>query len=414
MTTERLLFYDNIRQDENIGRAVRIVSAARDEAVGLHEREAVMADFYELQRSLLRLVRYGDPALTYWQNYLLELVASAENAFSLMAEKGRIDPALELFAEGDFRELREMLGIDWKSISEIIGEGRPCVCSATASSVKKDHRISEVFQAFIGSPESTVQELSSFYRNNMCGVFGRYSVFAWDGDIRGVEKPDPITFEELIGYETQQEQLIRNTRMFLEGRRANNVLLYGDKGTGKSSSVKALVNQFADQGLRMISLPKDRIMEIPKVMDRVADRGCRFLIFIDDLSFEATEIEYKKFKSVLEGDVETQPENVLVYVTSNRRNLVRELWSDRGDPQEVHGRDGVQETQSLADRFGLTITFTSPGKSLYNEMVLSIARREGVAMDEEALLREANQWDMRQTSRSGRSARQFITHISGK
>ena len=412
MTTDQLLFFDNIRKDENIGRAIRIVSAVRDDTNILHDE--VEPEYYELQRNLLRSVRYGAPQLTFWQNYLLQLVASSENEFSLMAEKGMNDLLLEQFAEGDLIVIRKLLEIDWKQIIAWMDDKRMCVCDTRSSSIKEDRRIMELYQSFSGPSETMAQDISSFYRNNMCGSFGKYSVFVWDGELRGIEDPDSVTFEDLIGYKTQQEQLIKNTEMFLEGRRANNVLLYGDKGTGKSSSVKALVNQFSDRGLRMISLPKDRIMDITKVMNRVADRGCRFLIFIDDLSFEATEIEYKKFKSVLEGDVSVRPENVLVYVTSNRRNLVRELWSDRGDPQEVHSRDGVQETQSLADRFGLTITFSSPEKKLFNEMVLAIAEREGVEIDQETLLREANKWDMRQTSRSGRSARQFITHISGR
>lgn len=407
-----MLLFDNIRKDENLIKAVRISNAflaGEGDALG-----EASADYYDLQRKLLRTVRYGDRTLTYWQNYVLDLTASSENAFSLMAERGDEDPFLFQLAEGDIRDIQQLMDIDWEMISSRIDDGRPCLCSVQAASVKEDRRIRMVFEALKGDPAGAVGKLALYYKENMCGLFGRYRVFAWEGLLKGIEDPDPVTFDELVGYEIQQEQLIQNTEMFLDGYRANNVLLYGDKGTGKSSSVKALINRFSDRGLRMISLPKDRILDITNLMGVIAGRGCRFIIFIDDLSFEATEIEYKKFKSVLEGDVEVRPDNVLVYVTSNRRNLVKELWSDRGDPLEVHGRDGIQETQSLADRFGLTITFPSPGKSLFNEMIISIARREGVEIDQDLLLREANKWDMRQTGRSGRSARQFITHISGK
>ena len=190
--------------------------------------------------------------------------------------------------------------------------------------------------------------------------------------------------------------------------------MYGDKGTGKSSSVKALLNYFSCSGLRMINVPKARIFDITKIMEMVSGRGCCFIIFIDDLSFESTEIEYKHFKSVLEGGVEVQPKNVLVYVTSNRRNLVKETWTDRNSQDgEIFAQDGIQERQSLADRFGLTITFYAPDKELYTEIVRSLAEREGLDPDSQQLIEEANKWDMRQTSRSGRSAKQFVTHISG-
>lgn len=412
MNIDRMLFFDNIRKDNIIIKAVRIVRALlKDDST---PGEETAADYYDLQRALLKNVSYGDPALTYWQNYVLELTAAAENAYSLTAERGPVGEWMLQMAEGDIEDIQNLLSIDWQTVSERMMDQRVCVCCVKAAVVQQDERIQLVNQALAGSPEQAVRALAVYYREHLCGLFGRYRVFAWDGSLKGIRKPDAITFDDLIGYEVQQEQLIRNTEMFLEGKRANNVLLYGDKGTGKSSSVKALVNRFADRGLRMVSLPKDRIMDITEIMDELSGRGCRFLIFIDDLSFEATEIEYKKFKSVLEGDVEVRPDNVLVYVTSNRRNLVKELWSDRGDPNEVHGGDGIQESQSLADRFGLTITFLSPAKSLYNEMVLSIAEKEGLEIDKEELLRQANIWDMRQTGRSGRSARQFITHISGK
>ena len=163
----------------------------------------------------------------------------------------------------------------------------------------------------------------------------------------------------------------------------------------------------------MINVPKSRIFDISEIMELVSGRGCKFIIFIDDLSFEDTEIEYKHFKSVLDGGVEVQPDNVLLYVTTNRRNLVKETWKDRNDTDgEVHMSDGIHERQSLADRFGLKITFTAPDKELYTEIVKSIAEKQGLDIDDEKLMAEANKWDMRQTSRSGRSAKQFITHIA--
>lgn len=406
-----MLFFDNIRKDENVKRAVNIIENGSSTAhADIRHAES---DYYELQRSLLRNVKFGDPELTFWQNYLLSLVADSENAYSLAAEKGMPDDLTLRLVEGDIIEIKRLMEIDWGTASPRMHDDRPCVCIVKAP-VEDDGRASAIYKALEKDPAEAARGLAEYYRKKMCGELGRYKAFVWNGDLRGVEHPDPITFDDLIGYKVQQEQLIRNTQMFLDGKRANNVLLYGDKGTGKSSSVKALLNKFAVDGLRLISLPKDRILEITTVMNRVADRGCRCIIFIDDLSFEASEIQYKKFKSVLEGGVEVQPANVLVYVTSNRRNLVKEMWSDRGDNGEVHTRDGMEERQSLADRFGLTITFSEPDKKLYNEIIKSVAKREGVDIDEETLMKEATKWDMRQTGRSGRSARQFITHISGR
>lgn len=415
MSVDRMLFYDNIRKDENVDRASRICEAIENKGpFDSFPSPEILKDYYDLQRSLLRTVTSGDPSLSYWQNYVLGLTADSENTFSLRSESADPDELTLRFAQGDIEEIQKLLRIDWKTVSEEMEDSGLCVCAVEAVQAKTDERISLLNMALKDSPEQAVKDVAKYYRRHMCGLLGRYRVFVWDGQLRGVENPDPITFDDLVGYESQKKQLIRNTEMFLDGRRANNALLYGDKGTGKSSSVKALINKFRDKGLRMISMPKDRIFDITKVMDGVSGRGCRFIIFIDDLSFEETEIEYKKFKSVLDGGVEIQPSNVLVYVTSNRRNLVKEMWSDRGDSGEIHASDGIQERQSLADRFGLTITFPEPGKRLYDDIVLSIAKREGVDIDERQLLDEANKWDMRQTSRSGRSARQFITNISGR
>ena len=248
---------------------------------------------------------------------------------------------------------------------------------------------------------------SSFYANNTAFIYK-------NGELETVEHFDKIKLSELKSYEAQRKAVIENTLRFINGQRYNNVLLYGDCGTGKSSTVKAIANEYACEGLRLIELKKKQLHEIPNIVEAISKNPLKFIIFIDDLSFEASELQYKKFKSVLEGGIEVQPANVLVYVTSNRRNLVKEMWSDRGDSGEVHARDGMEERQSLADRFGLTITFSAPDKKLYEEIVRSVAKKEGVDMDEETLLKEAVKWDARQTGRSGRSARQFVTHIAGK
>lgn len=413
MNLDRLLFYDNLRKDETVRMAAGL--AERAESGLLEPTGEELSRYYEIQRRLLDCISTGDTAGTYWENYIFRLVAESENRFSLSAEKSAADSGTISLAEGDVALLQEIAALDWAAVARVLDPERPCVC-AMEPPVEEDGRaclVRDALEPHLSAAES-VRKLEEYYRLHCCGVLGKYRAFLWNGELVGIKKHDPITFDDLIGYDVQQQQLIRNTEVFVRGKRANNVLLYGDKGTGKSSSVKALLNYFGDRGLRMINVPKARIFDITKIMEMVADRGGKFIIFIDDLSFESTEIEYKHFKSVLEGGVETQPENVLVYVTSNRRNLVKETWTDRNSTDgEIFAADGIQERQSLADRFGLTITFYAPDKELYSEIVKSLIEKEGIDIDERQLLSEANKWDMRQTSRSGRSAKQFVTHISG-
>ena len=406
MNVEKLLFFNDLCRDSII-RTVQLAVSSPD----LRESRAA---YYEAERLILCKIPDKGAEGTIWQNHLFHRISESENLFSLAAERGEAEDFMLKIAADEITELRKLIYADWEAISHKVHDDRKCVMNMDIpEDIQTDSRLSELRDAIInGTPEKAAIKLAEYYRKNYCGHLGKFRAFVWDGDIIPILNPDPITFDDLIGYDYQQRQLITNTQAFMEGKRANNVLLYGDKGTGKSSSVKALLNMFGNRGLRLINLPKDKMFDITKIMKRVSDRAIRCIIFIDDLSFEESESEYKHFKSVLEGGVEVQPENVLVYVTSNRRNLVKEMWSDRGDDGEIHVGDGIQERQSLADRFGLTITFSAPDKELYSEIVVSIAEREGIIEDREKLLEEANKWDMRQTSRSGRSARQFITNYS--
>lgn len=412
MNLDRFLYYENIRSDDIVRMSVELAAKAK---AGIPAEESDISSFYDVQRRILKEIRTADTEGTYWENYIFRLTAESENYFSLSAEKGETDEITEMLAQGDLAMIRDLLNLDWKAVAEFFDPSRPCVCCLTPP-IEEDGRASLIREALSQrlSLSESVKKMENYYRLHLCGIIGKYRAFLWNGSLKGIKDHDPVTFDDLIGYDIQQQQLIRNTGVFVNGGKANNVLLYGDKGTGKSSSVKALLNYFAYSGLRMISVPKARIFDITKIMDMVAGRGCCFIIFIDDLSFESTEIEYKHFKSVLEGGVEVQPKNVLVYVTSNRRNLVKETWTDRNSQDgEIFAQDGIQERQSLADRFGLTITFYAPDKELYSEIIKSLAEKEGLDLSDHQLMEEANKWDMRQTSRSGRSAKQFITHISG-
>lgn len=409
MSINRLLYFDEILEDEVISEGIYVFEALEG---GGEVTGSVQNAYFDLQRKLLRDDGESDGRGNYWQNRILRAIAGSENPFSLAAENGTLPALAESFAERDIIELQSLLNADWDKAAEVIDGGRPCVCGALCPG-RKSARIEKISEIMSLESAECTHRLAEFYGSECCGTIGKYRAFIWNGGLEGVERPDPITFDELIGYERQHEQLIRNTAAFLNGKIANNVLLYGDKGTGKSSAVKALLPYFSDRKLRLLSIQKDKISDISRIMDTISGRGCKFIIMIDDLSFEEHEIEYKLFKSVLEGGVEIQPSNILLYVTSNRRNLVKEMWSDRGENGEVNARDGIQERLSLSDRFGLTITFGSPDKKLFNEIVKSIAKREGVEIDETVLLQEANKWDMRQTSRSGRSAKQFVTYMAG-
>lgn len=258
-----------------------------------------------------------------------------------------------------------------------------------------------------------------FYNTFGCGDISRFRSFKYDGGLKkivGIDNPDTITFDDIIGYTAQTEELIGNTEAFLKGFPANNVLLVGSRGTGKSSSVKALANKYYKDGLRIIEITKEQIVELTKLLSSLKDRGGKFIIFIDDLSFDESEIQYKHMKSLLDGGSQSKPDNVLFYATSNRRHLISEKWSDRqrgSEDAEIHTQDTLNEKLSLADRFGITISYPKPTSSEYLNMVKIMARKSGISIDEEILEKEALKWEINQKGVSGRTARQFVNHLKG-
>jgi len=291
-----------------------------------------------------------------------------------------------------------------------------------------------------------VPELAAYYATHGTGMLAHHRAFRWLGAAAGdpesaagasaarewlvpVPVPDAVQPDDLIGYEAERALLRRNTAYFLAGYAANNVLLYGDRGTGKSSSIKALLNEQCARHapgsvearvdwsrLRLIEVPKARLADFPLLVALLRDRPQRFIVFVDDLSFEEGETDYKHLKALLEGGLEARPPNVVVYATSNRRHLVRESFADRPAPdaEEVHARDTMQEKLSFADRFGLVITFPAPDQALYLEIVEGLARRRGLAIGRAALRARAIEWAAWHNGRSGRTARQFIDHLTAE
>ena len=263
------------------------------------------------------------------------------------------------------------------------------------------------FRMFDGSLEKVAQ----YYKENGCGIFARYKAFIWrDGDIQPVLHPDRIDMESFTGYEIQRDKVVDNTRSFIEGKSCNNCLLYGDKGTGKSSTVKAIANEFRKDGLRIVEIPKERLIDFPILVDKIAALPMKFIIFIDDLSFQKQDQSYTTLKAVLEGGLAARPDNALIYATSNRRHLVKESFSDRTD-DDVNTRDNMQESLSLSDRFGLAVCYSIPTKQEYVDIVLALAKQKGIDMSDKELEMGAERFALSRGGRSPRCAKQYVESL---
>lgn len=263
------------------------------------------------------------------------------------------------------------------------------------------------FKMFDGS----LKNVARYYKENGCGIFARYKAFIWrDGDIQPVLHPDRIDMDSFTGYEIQRDMVVNNTKSFIEGKSCNNCLLYGDKGTGKSSTVKAIANEFRKDGLRIVEIPKERLIDFPILVDKIAALPMKFIIFIDDLSFQKQDQSYTTLKAVLEGGLAARPDNALIYATSNRRHLVKESFSDRTD-DDVNTRDNMQESLSLSDRFGLAVCYSIPTKKEFVDIVIALARQKGIEMSEEELEMGAERFALSRGGRSPRCAKQYVESL---
>lgn len=368
-----------------------------------------------------------------WHNYLTFLLITDENPFSLTCEKvGANQGSVNYFAEGDFRAFKDLFDFDFSPLENELGIDCFSRISNYQAIGKKElmynKNVSEKVQALSEKLEKAADEkeffalVTDFYRAYGVGMFGLNKAFRIasldQGQIRfcPINNMDAVVLDDLIGYEIQKKKLVDNTQAFVDGRKANNVLLFGDSGTGKSTSIKAIVNEFYDQGLRMIEIYKHQFKDLSTVIAQIKNRNYKFIIYMDDLSFEEFEIEYKFLKAVIEGGVETRPENILIYATSNRRHLIKENWNDRNDMEHqngMHRSDTMEEKLSLVNRFGVTINFSKPNQKEYFNIVINLARRTGITMSDEDLCREANRWELSHGGISGRTAQQFINYISG-
>ena len=428
--TSKLLLYSNLGSDSILLRLSEIFSDWDHHRC--EKPELIRRIYVEIKRLLDLATLYGFDT-NLWHNYLTFVLISNENSFSLTCERtGASDGSVNHFAKADFRIFRNLFDFDFGPIEADLGIDCFSVLSDYRAIPKKAQmyyrNVSEKVRALSAAIEAAKDEneifdlVTAHYRDHGVGMFGLNRAFRIRPTADGVEfcainNLDSVTLNDLIGYECQKKELRENTEAFVSGRGCNNMLLYGDAGTGKSTSVKAILNEYADRGLRMIEIYKHQFGQLSDVIARIKNRNYRFMIFIDDLSFEEHEVEYKFLKAVIEGGVETRPDNVLICATSNRRHLIQETWNDRKDMEfngDVHRSDTMEEKLSLAARFGCAINYSNPDRRQYHEIVKGIASRvEGLNISEEQLLAEANKWEIRHGGVSGRTAQQFINHLAG-
>lgn len=271
----------------------------------------------------------------------------------------------------------------------------------------------------------SLQYLADFHTKWGSGIFSKYQMLVWEHDatkagaLRGVIHPDPVILSDFISYESERSEVVENTLRFIRGLPANNLLLYGDRGTGKSSTVKAIANEYYECGLRIIEVPKMHLVDFSILTQQLAGRNLKFIIFVDDLTFENNEENYTALKAAIEGGLESRPSNVLIYATSNRRHLIKENFSDRAGllsgnaDDEIRSADTMQEKLSLSDRFGIMVVFTSPNKEKYLEIVEGIVKKRGLVVEQDFLHREALKWEMWYNGRSPRTAKQFVDWLQG-
>ncbi|MBQ8639079.1 MAG: ATP-binding protein [Lachnospiraceae bacterium] len=387
--------------------------------LGCVHRMIELAEQYGLQGNL-------------WHCCLALLLANSENAFSRACEKvGKPDGSICFLAMNDFERLQKLFTFDWSVLDDFFDLNLAPVLENYDNANKNGHVFNtrvrdricllakELEQA--QNPQEFFDCVTCFYREFGVGKLGLHKAFRIVRDEKDEPFIQPITctehvyLDQLVGYERQKKKLIDNTKNFVDGKEANNVLLFGDAGTGKSSCIKGIMNEFYAQGLRLIEVYKHQFSDLPKIIAQIKNRNYKFIIYMDDLSFEEFEIEYKYLKAVIEGGLENKPDNVLIYATSNRRHLIKESFNDTKDyNQELHSSDTVQEKLSLVARFGVTIYFSAPDKMEYDEIVRTLAKRAGIEMDEDKLLLEANKWELNHGGRSGRCAQQFIVWLKGQ
>ena len=428
--TSKLLLYSNLGEDSILLKLAGIFCDWEHRAC---DKSELIGRIYAQVKRLLDVATLYGFDNNLWHNYLTFLLMTNENSFTLTSERvGASEGSVNHFARADFRIFKRLFDFDFAPIEQDLGIDCFTVLSHYQAIPKKAQMyyraVSEQVRALALAVDAAPDAdavftlMTDYYRDHGVGMFGLNRAFRIqpEGDgvaFEAINNIDAVTLDDLIGYEAQKKELRQNTEAFVQGRGCNNMLLYGDAGTGKSTSVKAILNEYYDQGLRMIEIYKHQFGLLSKVIAKVKNRNYRFMIFIDDLSFEEHEVEYKFLKAVIEGGVETRPGNVMIVATSNRRHLIQETWKDRSDMEhngDIHRSDTMEEKLSLAARFGCSICYSNPNRQQYHDIVRGIAARvPGLAMSDEELLAAANRWEIRHGGISGRTAQQFVNYLTG-
>ncbi|MDD2958181.1 MAG: ATP-binding protein [Lachnospiraceae bacterium] len=423
---EELILYRG-REDELLTKLAELMN----ELEKSEERETLKNRYFACMQELLEIGESHGFAGNLWHCYLTYLLVYHENAYSKACEiRGSVEGGINQIALHDFQIFMGLFATNFHEIEEKLQIFvYPMIADyGNASDDRKifNRRIRDrictlsVKLAQTETPEEFKKEMEQFYREFGVGKFGLHKAFRIQHTEEGA-KIIPITniahvyLDDLVGYEIPKQKLIDNTEAFVNGKRANNCLLFGDAGTGKSSSIKGILNRYYDRGLRIIEVYKHQFQDLNDIIAQIKNRNYKFIIYMDDLSFEEFEIEYKYLKAVIEGGLEKKPDNILIYATSNRRHLIKESFADKeGRRADMHSSDTVQEKLSLVYRFGVSIFFCAPNKKEFQNIVKVLAEKYQVTLPEEELLQKANQWELSHGGLSGRTAQQFIDHLLGK
>ncbi len=428
---KELVIYRGMRRDDIFAKFEKVMTALEDRAdrcFNAEEKEILTELLFDGIYGLIEEGQKRSFCGNLWHAHLTYLMANDENAFSRFCEKkGSLDGSINGLVLHDLAIIRGLFQYDFKQMEEelsvsflsLIEKFEPaCAKGIVFNKLLRDRMNELSVKLFQAEDEAGMLNLmADFYKDYGVGNFGLHKSFRikhkeGKAEIVPITNSENIRLTDLIGYEKQKQQLIDNTEAFIRGEKANNVLLFGESGTGKSSSVKAILNEYYKDGLRMIEVFKHQFGDLTSVIEQIKDRNYKFIIYMDDLSFEETELEYKYLKAVIEGGLEKRPDNVLIYATSNRRHIVKERWDERKqNADDVHGNDSKQEKLSLYARFGVTIYYGSPVQRDYLKIVDGLADRAGLTMDKERLHQEAIRWELSHGGFTGRVAQQCVTHL---
>ncbi len=417
--------YQTIGKDSIFSKLADLIRRDEDDKISFSGDRTLL---YECMAELVERASAGGFYGNLWHVHIAELIVNDENAYSLACERrGEIDGSVNDLVLMDMEKLREYFDYDFSGIIKKLGapelplifDYRPDSADHSRYNKRIRDRICNLADELSRAADAKEMKaaVTAFYKDFGVGKLGLHKAFRdLEGEIIPIKNIRHVKLSDLVGYEIAKKKLVDNTDAFIEGKPSNNCLLYGDAGTGKSTCIKAIANEYYDKGLRIIEVYRHQFKDLNHIIDQIKGRNYRFIIYMDDLSFEDFETEYKYLKAVIEGGLEKKPENLLMYATSNRRHLIKESFSDKkslSDEGDIHRNDTVQEKLSLADRFGVSIYFGRPSYNEYQNIVITLAQRAGLDISEEELLAEARKWEMAHSGLSGRTASQFIDYLLG-